>query len=85
VSRQLVDESAVRTRVAASPRPASSVSASIAQPDASASSHPNAPHEHKLPLGTTLRCPMWPALPDSPSSSLTVDHEAPTDAGRDHH
>ena len=45
------------------------VIASIANPDASASRQPRAPHVHRRPLGSTITWPMCPALVDAPSSN----------------
>src|SRR5581483_9807335 len=60
----------VRTMVPASASAAGRpVTAAIAGPDASASRHPWPPHAHARPSGSTITWPMWPALPDSPSSS----------------
>ena len=38
-------------------------------PDASASRHPRAPQAHGRPSGSTITCPMCPALPAAPWSS----------------
>ncbi len=54
----------------------------MAVPDASASRHPRAPQTQVRPSGSTHTWPMWPALPDAPSSrrpSSTIPPPTPVE------